>query len=313
MVHINDVHSLQDHSGQIVAGSIIEWTKTVDRDIETVSEDDASEYIDWAEQVVPGNSLFSESYFKQSVDMFDLTDDWSEGHELFRTYIQENAREVLISAIRSVRVEHDIPEFLRKKKERSKKRRTRSDMIWYEIVLSLSTMGHSRGAVLATNKSKYETVTYNTVVDIDTEDRPEYFESALRESNVRYPNKKARWLSENILLIENMGGISAANEAFRQAGGRNEKMSFLKQFMGIGDKYARNIGMDLHHPDFRDTIALDDRIRGLSNSLGLRFDDYDTHEEFYRDTAKQLELTPWELDRILYNFEEEIRQRISDA
>ena len=43
---------------------------------------------------------------------------------------------------------------------------------------------------------------------------------------------------------------------------------------GIGDKYARNIMMDVYHEDFRDSIAVDARIKAVSERLGLSFASY---------------------------------------
>jgi len=57
-------------------------------------------------------------------------------------------------------------------------------------------------------------------------------------------------------------------------------MDCLRKFKNIGDKYARNIGMDIFHPDFQDTIALDARINRISDELGVEFDSYEEHEQF---------------------------------
>jgi hypothetical protein len=83
-------------------------------------------------------------------------------------------------------------------------------------------------------------------------------------------------------------------------------MDFLRKFKGIGDEYARNIGMDIFHPDFRGTIALDTRIKGISDELDVEFDSYEKHEQFYVSVAGQLDITAWELDRILYRYTDEI-------
>lgn len=87
-------------------------------------------------------------------------------------------------------------------------------------------------------------------------------------------------------------------------------MGFLKQFKGIGDKYARNIGIDLFYPDFRDTVALDIRIRNITGELDISFDSYDEEEEFYVRVADRLGVTPWELDRTLYRYTDEVIEGI---
>jgi hypothetical protein len=103
-----------------------------------------------------------------------------------------------------------------------------------------------------------------------------------------------------------MGGPKAAKEALLSKPGRDEKIKFLKSFSGIGDKYARNILMDVYHPDFRESIAVDARINGLSKMLELEFDNYAGHEQFYLDVANEAGLSGWELDRLLFNFREEV-------
>lgn len=85
----------------------------------------------------------------------------------------------------------------------------------------------------------------------------------------------------------------------------------MREFKGIGDKYARNIGMDVFHPDFRDTIALDDRIDSVSDELGVEFESYEKHEQFYVDIADRLDMTAWELDRLLYRYIDEITDEIN--
>ena len=120
------------------------------------------------------------------------------------------------------------------------------------------------------------------------------------------PDKKAQWLARNFDLIKEMGGPKAAREALLSTPGRDEKIKLLKSFAGVGDKYARNILMDVYHPDFRDSIAIDARIKGLSKMLELEFERYAEHEQFYLDAAHEAGLSGWELDRLLFNFMREV-------
>jgi hypothetical protein len=80
----------------------------------------------------------------------------------------------------------------------------------------------------------------------------------------------------------------------------------MRQFAGIGDKYARNIWMDVYDPDFRTTIAIDERIKRISAALGVTFRTYADHERFYQDIAHEAGLDGWDLDRLLYNFRDDI-------
>ncbi|MCA9169714.1 MAG: hypothetical protein KDB23_18700 [Planctomycetales bacterium] len=86
----------------------------------------------------------------------------------------------------------------------------------------------------------------------------------------------------------------------------------MKTFPGIGPKYARNIMMDVYHEDFRDSIAIDVRIKAVTKALGLTFASYDEHEHFFLGVAADAGLNGWELDRLLFNFRGEIETRLQD-
>lgn len=75
-------------------------------------------------------------------------------------------------------------------------------------------------------------------------------------------------------------------------------------------KYARNIMMDVYHKDFRNSIALDARIKGISSALGLKFSSYAEHESFYLNVARDAGINGWDLDRLLFNFRKEVESRL---
>lgn len=64
--------------------------------------------------------------------------------------------------------------------------------------------------------------------------------------------------------------------------------------------------MDVYHPDFRKSIAVDARIKSVSDVLGLKFSTYEAEESFYRDVAAVSGLEAWELDRLIYNFGDDV-------
>ena len=103
-------------------------------------------------------------------------------------------------------------------------------------------------------------------------------------------------------LANAMRGITAAREQAMKSPGAEAKIRYMLQFAGIGEKYARNIWMDVYHPEFRNRIAVDQRIKKASERLGCRFPTYAAEERFYLDAAKQAGLDGWELDRLLYNY-----------
>ena len=64
--------------------------------------------------------------------------------------------------------------------------------------------------------------------------------------------------------------------------------------------------MDVYHPDFHDAIAVDERIKKITTALGYSFSGYVDHEQFYQELARDAGLQPWELDRLLYHFNDDI-------
>ena len=74
----------------------------------------------------------------------------------------------------------------------------------------------------------------------------------------------------------------------------------------VSDKNLPPPTINVYDPDFCESIAVDARIKGLSKMLELEFDNYADHEQFYLDVAKEAGLTGWELDRLLFNFREEV-------
>lgn len=84
--------------------------------------------------------------------------------------------------------------------------------------------------------------------------------------------------------------------------GKDAKISFLQTFKGVGDKYSRNMMMDICDPDFTDCMAIDGRINSVSKILKIIVEPtYAEHEKNYVKIAKDADITPWELDRLLYN------------
>lgn len=220
----------------------------------------------------------------------------------------------LINAVSAVQNQQRVEETLQYLKEQGRQWWKRVDIIWFEIVLSLSTQGGSFGSQLVVNNDgqidehRYGSVAFRTLEQVDPDHRNSYLESRLY-GNVRWPSKKAGALESNFERIkENHGDPQGAKEAFKQKDGPEEKIKFLKQFDLIGDKYARNIPMDLCLAEFHDFIAIDSRIKGIIKETEYPFEkrEYNDFEHFLQSLASELDMNPWELDRTLYNFEDEI-------
>ena len=198
-----------------------------------------------------------------------------------------------------------MKEQLNKNKEDGRRDIKRPDFIWHLLLQSFATLGNSRGwQGLIGSQSNYRRVTFDALSGLSEDDRLRRLTTVLHDAKVRMPNMKAGQLNENYKMILAMGGLEQAKEkAFAQVGTKS-KIAFMKRFHGIGDKYARNVWMDVYHPDFFDSIAIDDRIKQITEAMGCRFASYDEHERFFLDIASEANIQGWELDRLLYNFKD---------
>lgn len=190
----------------------------------------------------------------------------------------------------------------------------RPDFIWHGILSAFSTMGNSSGSIgLIKNKENYNRVTFEALSQLDASERSKVSREALRNAKVRWPDKKAEYLVRNFEKIVEMGGLITAREQLENASGRQGKIKFLKSFVGISDKYARDMMMDVYHPEFRDSIAVDTRVKNITDELGLKFNSYEDHENFYITAAHEAGLNGWEMDRLLYNFQDEVIRRLKTS
>lgn len=182
----------------------------------------------------------------------------------------------------------------------------RHDWLWEALLLSISTMGGSRGAQqLIRNKDHHSKITFDALRKLSSKDRNRRLKETLRDAGIRWPKKKAKWLSENFERISKLSGPAAAKKSLLDLSGSEAKMEFLRSFAGVGPKYARNMLMDVYDPDFRESIAIDQRIKSVSKVLDLSFRNYGEHEQFYLDVAHKAGLQGWELDRLIYGFTNE--------
>ncbi len=158
-------------------------------------------------------------------------------------------------------------------------------------------------------KPNYSKVTFETLRDANVvlpHEREAYIAKVFRQAGVRFPNRKAGWLTKNVGILETLGGLESAKEKLKAALGVSGKIAFLTVFVGVSKKYARNIMMDIYHPEFRRTVAIDLRIQKVSNALKLKLTSYEKEEQFYIGVADATGLEPWELDRLLYNYTQDV-------
>lgn len=229
-------------------------------------------------------------------------DDWAD-----KSYKRKRLVEILRKPTAKMRTQ------LKNMKANGKRSMKRPDFVWRSLLQSFATWGNSRGwDGLIEDSENYDRVAFDALSGLSEKARVKRLEETLARAKVYRSRPKALYLSDNYEIIERMGGLVAAKEAAMSQLGRSAKIAFMQQFKGIGPKYARNIWMDVYHPEFRNSVAVDERIKSITRKVGYSFGDheYEAHERFYQEIAREAGLEPWELDRILYHFRWEIEEQL---
>jgi thermostable 8-oxoguanine DNA glycosylase len=187
------------------------------------------------------------------------------------------------------------------------------DFVWLSLVESFSSMGNSRGYEgLFGNPENYKKITFEALSCLSLEDRLRVLAETLSAAVVRMPDKKAEWLAAAFEQIARMGGPVEAKAKLLREPGRDAKIAFLRKFSGIGPKYARNIFMNVYHPEFRQCIAVDSRIESVLAKLDFNaLKSYEEQEQFLLDVAETAGVDGWGLDRMIYHFKDEILGRLN--
>ncbi len=215
----------------------------------------------------------------------------------------EAKRQALVNSLK-----HTTPEMweqLSALKEWGTSESQRQDFVWHILLQSFATWGGAKGKEgLIDNRDNYDRVTFDALSDLDTDKRLAALIEVFRAAKIRYAGMKAKLMARNYDLMAKMGGpVEVKRQALAQEG-KEAKIAFMKRFHGIGPKYARNIWMDVYHPDFHDTIAVDLRIKRVTRALGYAFKTFKEEEQFYQEIAEEAGLEGWELDRLLYNYKD---------
>jgi thermostable 8-oxoguanine DNA glycosylase len=222
---------------------------------------------------------------------------------------KEKKRALLVEALRNI---PDCMQTTLKALKKGSKDIARPDFVWHFMLQSLATQGNSRGSDgIIKDRHNYSKITFKALSKLDTKERSNTLRKVMRAAKVRMPDKKAEWAVTNFDIVARMGGMEKAKQLALDQKGKEAKIKFIKQFAGIGDKYARNFWMDVYHPEFRDCVAIDDRIKKITKAMGYSFYSYKEHERFYLEIASQAGLKGWELDRLLYNYRDHFLDRIS--
>jgi|688.fasta_scaffold441487_3 thermostable 8-oxoguanine DNA glycosylase len=202
---------------------------------------------------------------------------------------------------------NEIDNFLSEQKKVAKELGKTKPFFYNLMIQCYSSLGGSKGyAKLFDKKGNLnKEIQHSTVLGLKSSDRLHYLQSYLKTQGVRYANKKAEWIHDNLSMLEKEYGkdyLSKVDEKISLLKGRDEKINFVKKFKGFGPKYSRNFWMDIYDRDFRNSIAIDSRIQAIFKYSNLSHTDYKSSEEFLIEVANNLGMEGWELDRMLYNF-----------
>jgi hypothetical protein len=226
---------------------------------------------------------------------------------------RDAARKRLAAAIKELSQIDDVKSKLEElKKDASYLQRP--DFLWLSLVESMSSMGNSRGYDgLFGNPDNYKKITFEALSLLPPESRLQVLAETLGAAAVRMPAQKAEWLVLDFEKIEAMGGPAKAKDALLSQPGRDAKIAFLIRFAGIGDKYARNIFMNVYHPEFLQAIAVDSRIESVLEALCVdNLKSYGAREQFLLDAAQEAGVDGWDLDRMLYHFKDQLLAELNN-
>ena len=189
---------------------------------------------------------------------------------------------------------------IKKIRQKSKKNKQQKDLIWRRLCSVAATSGSSL------NVDKFmdlydDRLSFNKLPNSE-KDRLKIFKKALEDAKVpRMRNIKAKALSSNYNKISKMGGPEKVTKIMLALKGKEEKIKWIKQFAGVGEKYSRDIWMDIADEDFNNSIALDTRVKNFAEKIGLDKKSKNLESELLT-FAEECNLTGWELDRLIYNF-----------
>ncbi len=203
---------------------------------------------------------------------------------------------------------------LSKLKEQGQRLRAKPDWLWHELLVSFATWGNSRGwHGLIGNQENYQQITYEALDLLTDEDRKQRLINVCRAAKIRMPDRKAKYLNHNFEKIRAKGGVVTLGQEIMARQNETEICKQLKVFMGIGDKYARNIMMDLADPRFSHKIAIDHRIKKVLRLLAIQ-GSYLEQEQYLLDLISDINmegLDGWSLDRLMYWYTDEILEALS--
>lgn len=219
------------------------------------------------------------------------------------THLSKQAREGrFLDAIEAIRT----PRFIERLDERrvaGKKDLDRRDWIWTALVQSQATLGRVPNMVVLNSlKSQWR---WSSIEHLQTTACGERLREAFKSAGIRWPAKKVDRLVSNRQRLIESGGPNEFRKMWLSCTSLETALAHLRPFEGVGEKYARNIGMDVADPRFEQCIAVDSRIEALAEwldpQLGKGPRRYLRIETYLLTLAKRAGVTGWHLDRTMFN------------
>jgi hypothetical protein len=118
--------------------------------------------------------------------------------------------------------------------------------------------------------------------------------------NPRFRTKVEDYIEASYQSIKSAGGPTAVHYKYSKLTDADACIAFFKEFQGIGEKYARNMPMDIHDHRVRNHFALDHRLKTILINITGRQLTYQDGEEVLRFIASTLNVDGWTFDRVLY-------------
>ncbi len=206
-------------------------------------------------------------------------------------------KEHFLNGVKKLRTPELIKE-LNDIKDNGKKAFAHEDWIWRSLITSFCTLGRvpPDGVIPRVQVELY----WEKIKGMNEKD----VANILQKYNIRFHKRKAKWLLENRELLVKKGLLKFKNKWKNES--IDDAIKMLMQFAGISHKYARNIGMDAADCRFENSAAIDSRVYNillrinpkLPNPCNTR--NYLANEMFLRGLAKEIGISPWELDRIIF-------------
>ena len=171
--------------------------------------------------------------------------------------------------------------------------------LWDVYLMSICTNGGSNN--YARKKEQYGiALEWKHLAKISKQNRADLFHNL---PNPRRRKLLSPALEDSFNSILEAGGPESVALHYDGLATVAERMKFWKSFRGIGEKYARNIPMDIGDPLFTQHIALDSRINQLIDKVvdAPAKSNYEARETFVLALGQDAGITnAWYLDRLLY-------------